>query len=139
MFIGQYRHNLDEKNRLIIPAKFRSMLGDNAVMTIGNDQCIAIYAQSEWNKLQEKLLTYNSNSSDARKQIRMIAGNATEANCDSQGRVILPQNLLEHSDIIKEIVLVGNLNHIEIWAKEKWEKYYDFASKNFDETSEKLL
>lgn len=139
MFIGQFSHNLDDKKRLIIPSKFRNELGNDAVMTVGNDQCIAVYTANEWQLLQQKLLSLNVNSSDARKHIRIIAGSASSFSLDSQGRVILPPNLLKHSEINKEVVLVGNLDHIEIWAKEKWDKYYEEASSDFDEISENLI
>ena len=133
MFIGQFSHNIDDKNRITIPSKFREKLGYNAVMTIGFDQCISIYTELEWNKLQEKLLTLNSNTADARKHIRML-----ECSADAQGRVIGPPNLIERAGINKEVILVGNLNHIEIWSKEIWEKYAKDAADKFDEIAEKL-
>ncbi len=138
MFIGQFSHNIDDKNRITIPSKFREKLGYNAVMTIGFDQCISIYTELEWNKLQEKLLTLNSNTTDARKHIRMLAGSASECSADAQGRVIVPPNLIERAGINKEVILVGNLNHIEIWSKEIWEKYAKDAADKFDEIAEKL-
>jgi MraZ protein len=138
MFIGQFSHNLDDKNRITIPSKLREKLGFNAVMTIGFDQCISIYTENEWVKLQEKLLTLNTNSTDARKHIRMLAGSASECSADAQGRVIVPPNLIERADINKEVILVGNLDHIEIWSKEVWERYAKDASEKFDEIAEKL-
>lgn len=138
MFIGQYYHNIDEKNRIIIPAKFRAKLGLNAVITLGYDKCLSIYTEAEWEKLQEKLLSLSDNHSDHRKHVRMIAGSACECGCDSHGRVILPATLIEKIGIQKETVIVGNLNHIEIWSKENWEKYYNDACESFDELSERL-
>ena len=139
MFIGQYSHNLDEKNRIIIPAKFRHKLGENAIITIGHEGCLAIYTEEEWEKLQIKLMTLNSNQADARKHIRMIAGNASECSFDKNGRVILPANLITRAQIKKELVLVGNIDHIEVWSKENWTKYYEEADAGFDEVSEKLI
>jgi MraZ protein len=138
MFIGQFSHNIDDKNRITIPSKFREKLGYNAVMTIGFDQCISIYTEAEWNNLQEKLLTLNTNSMDARKHIRMLAGSASECSADAQGRVIIPPNLIDRAKISKEVILVGNLNHIEIWSKQIWEKYALDAGDKFDEIAEKL-
>ena len=110
----------------------------NAGHLYGFDQCISIYTENEWIKLQEKLLTLNTNSTDARKHIRMLAGSASECSADSQGRVIVPPNLIERADINKEVILVGNLDHIEIWSKEVWERYAKDASEKFDEIAEKL-
>ncbi|MDD4123244.1 MAG: division/cell wall cluster transcriptional repressor MraZ [Bacilli bacterium] len=138
MFIGQYSHTIDDKSRLTIPAKFRDKIGSDAVMTIGFDECISIYTSLEWEKLQEKLLTLNTNSSDARKHLRMFAGSASDCLCDSHGRVIIPQNLLNHANINKDVVLVGTINHIEIWSKENWQKYEREALETFDEVAEKL-
>ncbi len=138
MFIGQYIHSLDDKNRLTIPSKFRGKLGEKAIMTIGFDNCIAIYTQEEWNNLQAKLLALNSNQSDTRKYIRFLIGSASECECDSNGRVIIPTNLLQFAGIKKETIVLGSLNHIEIWASEQWQRYYDDASKHFNEVAEKL-
>lgn len=139
MFIGQYSHNIDEKNRIIIPTKFRNKLGLNAVITLGHEGCLAIYTEEEWEKLQVKLMTLNSNQADARKHIRVIVGSASECSFDSHGRVVLPVNLITKASIKKEVVLVGNIDHIEVWSKESWDKYYEEASAGFDEISEKLV
>ena len=138
MFIGQYAHNLDDKNRLTVPAKFRSKLGDKAIITVGFDKCLAIYTQEEWSNLQNKLLALNANQSDTRKYLRFLVGSATECDCDNNGRVTLPANLLQYGSIKKEIIILGSLNHIEIWSKEEWATYYENASKHFDSVAEKL-
>ena len=138
MFVGQFVHNLDSKNRITIPSKFRVKLGEKAIITVGFDRCLAIYTQEEWENLQTKLLSLNSNQSDTRKYIRFLVGSATECDCDNHGRVILPANLIEYSHIKKELVIRGSLNHIEIWAKEEWSHYYETASKQFEEVAEKL-
>ena len=138
MLVGQFVHNLDSKNRITIPSKFRVKLGEKAIITVGFDRCLAIYTQEEWENLQTKLLSLNSNQSDTRKYIRFLVGSATECDCDNHGRVILPANLIEYSHIKKELVILGSLNHIEIWAKEEWSHYYETASKQFEEVAEKL-
>ena len=138
MFIGQYSHSIDEKNRIIIPAKFRNKLGENAVITLGHEGCLAIYTEEEWEKLQIKLISLNTNQKEAREHIRVIAGSASECNFDKQGRVILPTNLKNRANIKKELVLVGNIDHIEVWSKESWDSYYEAASAAFDEISAKL-
>lgn len=138
MFVGQFLHNLDSKNRIIVPAKFRPKLGDRAIITVGLDKSLAIYTEEEWLKLQTRLLSLNTNESNARKYIRFLVASATECNFDNNGRVILPNNLLEYGNIQKELVIIGNLNHIEIWSKENWDDYYTNASKEFEEVAERL-
>lgn len=138
MFIGQYVHGLDEKNRLIIPAKFRDNLGSSAIITKGFDGSLAIYTAEEWSKLLSQLASLNSNTSDARRHVRVVSSSATECEWDRQGRVILPANLIQLAGIKKEVVLVGVLNRIEIWSKETWEAYYDESSTSFDQIAEGL-
>ena len=138
MFIGLYNHTLDAKNRIIIPAKFRERLGPNAVITIGNDGCLSIYTAQEWEKLFQQLSQMNSNSSATRKHVRMLAGSASECEFDNRGRVGLPQHLIQLCNLNKEVVIVGNLTHIEIWSKERWEEYYSDAMADFDANAESL-
>ena len=139
MFMGQFNHSLDEKKRVIIPSKFREKLGHSFIITKGFDGCLAVYTEAEWIKLQERLLSMNSNQADTRRHIRILVGSATQCECDKQGRVSLPSNLITASGITKEVVLVGNINHIEIWSLENWQKYYDEANESFDEIAEKLV
>lgn len=136
MFIGQYAHNLDEKNRIIIPAKFRGKLNENAIITLGYDKCLTIYTEEGWEKLQTKLLEMSDNKSIHRQHVRIVAGSASECQCDSHGRILLPQNLIQAADIKHEIVIVGSLDHIEVWAKEAWDIYYDKAKEDFDTVAE---
>lgn len=138
MFIGQYYQKVDEKNRIIIPTKFRSKLGENAIITLGYDKCLSVYTEKEWETLQEKLLLMSETKSDYRRHVRAVASSATECSCDSHGRVNIPSTLLKTVGIGKDIVLVGNLNHIEIWAKEAWDEYYASSVTSFDELSEKF-
>jgi len=138
MFIGQYNQKVDDKNRIVIPVKFRSKLSESAIITLGYDRCLNIYTEEEWEKLQEKLLLLSETKSDYRKHVRAISSSATECSFDAHGRVTLPQSLLETIGISKDIVLVGNLNHVEIWSKESWDQYYKVSVESFDELSERF-
>ena len=139
MFVGTFNHNIDDKKRLIIPSKFRNELGNDAVMTVGHDNSINVYTQKGWQEVEQQLLALNSNNPAARKHMRIIAGSASAFTLDSQGRAVLPLNLIKHSGIVKEVVLVGVIDHIEIWSKEKWDSYYGEASEDFDANSETLI
>ena len=139
MFMGQYLHNLDEKGRIIIPTKIREQLTPTVVVTIGFDKCIALYSMEGWEKFQNSLLTLPANSQDARKHVRLIVGSASTLEFDKQGRVNLPSNLLTHAGASKECVVVGVLDHVEIWSKEMWDKYQDSAIDEMEGIAEKLL
>lgn len=138
MLMGQYTHNLDEKGRIIIPSRLREKLSNVAVVTKGFDGCLSLYSKDEWEKFQTSLLTLPTNMMDARKHIRVLVGSASEVEFDKQGRINLAKNLLESAAIKKECVIVGVLDHIEIWAKETWDKYYEDAAASLEEVAEKL-
>lgn len=137
MFIGEYQHALDSKNRIIIPAKFREKLGSKFVMTKGLDGCLYAYPMDEWAKLEEKLKALPLTNKDARAFVRFIFSGAAEIEIDKQGRALIPQNLIEYAGIIKEIVTIGVLSRIEIWSKEKWNKYND-QNIDYNEIAEKM-
>lgn len=139
MFLGKYSYNLDEKNRIIIPAKFRETLGGNAIITKGYDGCLAIYRESDWLELQKKLLGLNNNNPDVRRHIRIILSCAVECSYDKQGRISLPADLLKDFGMEKECIIVGNLNQVEIWSKNNWESYFGEAFEKFEENAEKLV
>lgn len=137
MFIGEYQHALDSKNRIIIPAKFREKLGSRFVMTKGLDGCLYAYPMDEWAKLEEKLKALPLTNKDARAFVRFIFSGAAEIEIDKQGRALIPQNLIEYAGIIKEIVTIGVLSRIEIWSKEKWNEYND-QNIDYNEIAEKM-
>ena len=138
MFMGQYLHNLDEKGRIIIPTKIREQLTSSVVVTIGFDKCISLYSMEGWEKFQTSLLALPSNSQDARKHVRLIVGSASALEFDKQGRINLPSNLLAHAGASKECVVVGVLDHVEIWSKEMWDLYSNAAMDTMEEVAEKL-
>lgn len=137
MFIGEYKHSLDSKNRMIIPSKFREELGENFVLTKGLDGCLYLYTMDEWKSLEKKLRQLPLTSKDARAFVRFFFSGANEINIDKQGRALIPQNLLEYGQINKEIVSIGVMTRIEIWSKEKWEEY-NASDMDFDEIAEKM-
>ena len=139
MFMGQYLHNLDEKGRIIIPTKIREQLTPTVVVTIGFDKCIALYSMEGWEKFQNSLLTLPANSQDARKHVRLIVGSASALEFDKQGRINLPSNLLNHAGASKECVVVGVLDHVEIWSKDVWDSYQNSALEEMEVIAEKLL
>ena len=123
MFIGEYQHSLDSKNRIIVPSKLREGLGDKFVITKGLDGCIYAYTISEWEILENKLKTLPLTNRDARAFVRFFFSGACIVELDKQGRGLIPQNLKEYAGIEKDIVSIGVLSRVEIWSKEKWINY----------------
>ena len=120
MFMGEYKHTVDAKGRLIVPSKFREQLGDEFVVTKGLDGCLFVYENTEWKVLEEKLHTLPLTNANARKFSRFFLAGATSCEVDKQGRILLPQILRDFAGIEKEAVLVGVGSRIEIWSRERW-------------------
>ncbi|MHC1747406.1 MAG: division/cell wall cluster transcriptional repressor MraZ [Cellulosilyticaceae bacterium] len=125
MFIGEYRHSLDDKARVIIPSKYREKLGTDFILTKGLDGCLFIYPQSEWSLFEQKLKTLPLTNENARKFVRFFLAGAVECTTDKQGRILIPNNLRVYSHIEKDIVFIGMGNRIEVWNSSKWDQYND--------------
>jgi len=138
MFMGEYQHTIDDKNRLIIPARFREGLGEKFVMTKGLDNCLFIYPRDEWEKLEQKLKALPFTKADARAFVRFFFSGATECDLDKQGRVLVPQVLREHAKLVKDVVVIGVSTRVEVWSKEVWEKYSEEAQKDYEALAENL-
>ncbi|MDF0479422.1 division/cell wall cluster transcriptional repressor MraZ [Vagococcus sp. PNs007] len=139
MFMGEFKHNIDPKGRLIMPSKFREELGEKFVVTRGMDGCLFGYPQDEWVQFQEKIQQMPIGRKEARTFTRFFYSAATECELDKQGRINLPQTLRAHGDLEKECVIIGVANRIEIWAQEKWEEFSSEAEENFDEIAETMI
>ena len=120
MFMGEYNHIIDAKGRLIIPARFRELLGEEFILTKGLDGCLSIYPMDAWEAFETKLRALPLTNKNARTFTRFFVAGATNCELDRQGRVLVPQPLREFAGLEKEVVLTGNLDRIEIWSKEKW-------------------
>ena len=120
MFMGEYNHIIDAKGRLIIPARFRELLGEEFILTKGLDGCLSIYPMDAWEAFETKLRALPLTNKNARAFTRFFVAGATNCELDRQGRILVPQTLREFAGLEKEVVLTGNLDRIEIWSKEKW-------------------
>lgn len=139
MFMGEYHHSIDDKGRMIVPAKFRDSLGNRFVITRGLDNCLFIYPQEEWAALEQKLKALPLMKSDARAFTRFFFSGATECELDKQGRVNIPNNLREHAKMESNAVVIGVSNRVEVWSKEMWESYSQSSEESFNEIAEKLV
>lgn len=136
MFMGEYNHTIDAKGRLIIPSKFREILGDEFVVTKGLDGCLFVYDNNEWNVFEEKLKSLPLTNKDARQFVRFFLAGAANVEVDKQGRILVPSVLREFADINKEVVLVGVASRIEIWSKARWEGTANYE--DMDEIAEHM-
>lgn len=139
MFMGEYQHTIDDKGRIIIPAKFRDALGSQFVITRGLDQCLFVYPREEWQVLENKLKSLPLMKSDARAFTRFFFSGATESELDKQGRANIPKNLYEYAGLQKDCVVLGVSNRVEIWSREIWEDYFNKSEQSFNEIAEKLV
>ncbi len=139
MFTGEYQHTLDGKGRVIIPSKLRDGLGDRFVITRGLDQCLFVYPNSEWVRLEQKLKQLPFTKSDSRAFTRLFFSGAMEVEADRQGRVLIPNNLREYAGIEKEVMFIGVSNRVEVWSEDAWKGYFDQANENYEELAEKLV
>lgn len=142
MFYGEYEHSLDIKNRIVLPSKFREELGDKFMITKGMDECIFVYSMSEWERIEQKLKQLPLNRKDARAFTRYFLSGAALCEPDKQGRILIPQKLLDHAKIDrsdnKNIMIIGVSTRIEIWNKQKWEDYSNDMDSKFDDIAENL-
>ncbi|MEA2472349.1 MAG: transcriptional regulator MraZ [Thermoleophilaceae bacterium] len=120
-FRGHFDYSLDAKNRLNVPAKFRAAFSSGVVLAKALEPCVAVWAPDTFERWTESFLSnLNPVSPERRKLTRYFAGSSFDVELDSAGRVTLNQALLEHAGIQKEIVVVGNLDHIEVWDRDRW-------------------
>ncbi len=120
MYIGEYNHNIDPKGRLILPSKLREALGDEFMMTKGEDGCLLVYDKEEWTNFENAITGLSRTNRDARKAVRFFLSGAAAGEVDKQGRFLIPGNLREYAKLEKDVVLVGCGRSIEIWNKENW-------------------
>ena len=121
-FMTEYLNKMDAKGRVILPIKFREVIGNKFILTKGFDHNLYIYPMEEWVNVEEKLSKFKMTSKSARIIKRLIQGSAVEVEIDNQDRITIPQNLRIYAELEKEILFVGQGEFIEIWAKEKFDE-----------------
>jgi MraZ protein len=123
VFTGEYRHSVDDKGRVAVPAKFRVQLDGGAFIARWLDACLAIFPRAAWQELADKVGALPIGDASARTFSRTLFANAYEIEPDRQGRIVLPAGLREVAGLTVEAVLVGARDHAEIWAPERWQDY----------------
>lgn len=139
MLIGEFKHNIDTKGRLIMPSKFREELGTSFILTRGLDGCLFGYPMEQWNILQDNLKQLPLSKKDSRSFVRFFYSAAIEAEIDKQGRINISSTLLDFAKIEKECRIIGVSDRIEIWSNKKWEEFAETAETSFDDIAENMI
>lgn len=137
LLIGEYSHNVDAKGRMIMPSRFREILGDTFIVTKGLDNCLFVYSMQEWEVLENKIK--NLPLSKSRKLQRFFFAGASVAEPDKQGRIVIPANLRKYAGLEKDVVVTGASTHVEIWDKERWaEQVEDLTAESIEEAMDEI-
>lgn len=138
MFIGEYRHTFDAKNRISLPSKFRKELGGSVIVTRGLDRCLFIYPKAAWKKEAEKLARHSTGNSAGRGLSRLMLAGASEADVDGTGRILVPDYLKSFAGLGTKAVVAGVSERVELWDEKAWTLYTKQIEKNADAFAEEL-
>ncbi len=138
MFLGEYLHTFDTKNRISLPSRFRKDLGRVVVITRGLDHCLSVYSRKAWEKEAEKYATATSGSAAERGLARLFLAGSAEAEIDSGGRILIPDNLKEYASIKTKAVVAGVADRVEIWEEAAWKKYTTAIERDAETYAEKV-
>ena len=139
MFLGEFEHALDDKGRLAIPAKFRPALADGMVITRGLDACLFVWPMEDWRVVAQKLAQLSLMHADARRLQRLLFAGATDTAPDRLGRVLVPSFLRDYAELREAVVVVGLLNHLEIWGRANWQTERALAEQERSQLAEHLF
>lgn len=138
MLIGEYRHSLDQKGRISIPAKFKPKFAEGIIVTRGLDNCLFVFPLTEWEKVVEKLIKLPISQKDSRAFTRFLLSGAYEANLDAQGRLLIPEYLRKYAQLKKKVVIVGLYTRLEIWDENLWKEYERDREEQAQDIAERL-
>jgi len=138
VFLGRHSHNLDEKGRLALPARYRDELRDGVVITRGFENCLLVYPMAAWAPLAERVSALSIGDPDVRLLRRMLFANATDLMLDRQGRILVPAELRTHAGLDREAVVVGMHSFIEIWSPDGWAAQDELVERDGASIAEKL-
>ena len=139
MFIGEYHHTIDEKGRIIIPAKFREELGNTFIITRGIENCLFVYSEENWAQITNKLNSLPFTKKDARTFNRFFMSGATSVELDKQGRVNISKPLIDYASLLKDCVIIGTGDRLEVWSQESWESFFDSTKDSMSDIAENLF
>ena len=139
MFFGEHEHTIDDKNRLTLPARFRTACAGGVVLTRGLDTCLDVYTRANWDALVEaRLAPLDPFSREARDLMRFFFSAAADAELDRQGRVLVPPALARHAKLGRDVVVAGVRDHLEIWDRTAWAAHVSEIEGSADDVAERL-
>ena len=138
MFIGEFSHNVDEKGRVAIPAKFRGKISGGAIITRGLDKCLFVFTKTDWEKLAGKLIELPLAQANSRAFVRLMLSGASDVKLDIQGRILVPDYLRKYASVKKAVKVIGVYNRMEVWDEKNWEAYKSKTESASDEIAEKM-
>ena len=138
MFYGEHEHTIDDKSRLTLPARFRPALGEGVVLTKGIERTIDVYPRREWEQATRRYEELDSFNRESRDMKRFVYAGMTPTELDRQGRVVLPQNLVDHAELGREVVVLGVHDHLEIWNRAAWTKHLDAIEGSVGDVAERV-
>ena len=139
MFLGTHSPRLDEKGRLILPAKFREELAEGLVLTRGQEHCIYVFSQKEFERVHEQMREAPLSSRQARDYIRVFLSGASDEVPDKQGRITIPPALRAYAGLGRELAVIGAGTRAEIWDATAWQTYLEEQETAFSETDEETM
>jgi MraZ protein len=139
MFFGTYTPKLDDKGRLILPAKFRDQLAGGLMVTRGQEHCLYVWPQAEVDRLTERLREAPVSNKATRDFVRMFSSASSDERPDKQGRITIPAKLREWAALDKDVVVIGAMNRLEIWDESAWNAYSEAQEEAFAELSEEVI
>lgn len=139
MFLGTYSPRLDEKGRLILPAKFRDELAEGLVITKGQERCLYVWSTAEFARITEQMRQAPVTSKAARDYMRVFFAGASDEAPDKQGRVTIPPALRSYAGLDRDCVVIGANTRVEVWDAQAWERYLGEQEQAFAELSEEVL
>ena len=139
MFLGTYTPRLDEKGRIILPAKYRDELANGLVLTRGQERCVYVFSQREFENVHEQMRQAPLSSRQARDYIRVFLSGASDEMPDKQGRVTIPGALRSYAGLDREVTVIGAGSRAEIWDTQAWNEYLEEQENTFSETYEEVL
>jgi MraZ protein len=138
MLLGEFRHTLDTKGRVAVPAKFRDKLAAGAIITRGIDNCLFMFTNAEWEQLAAKLMALPLAQANSRAFVRLMMAGATDVAIDAQGRILLPDYLRKYAGLKKDVVVAGLYNRVEIWDEATWAAYKTKTESSSETIAEQL-
>ena len=139
MLLGTHSPRLDEKGRLILPAKYRDELADGLVLTRGQERCLYVFSQKEFERVHEQMREAPISSRQARDYLRVFLSGASDEVPDKQGRVTIPQNLRKYAGLDRDLAVIGVGTRAEIWDAQAWEDYLAEKETAFSETDDDAI